>query len=396
MATSFEKVWQSSTNNLATAGTSSGKYGVWFIKAFLTGQIGGLTQGLWTLVQSCGRTGYSTTNNSDFAVTGDGSAAIVDNGTGGTWGSVWNGTAEAKLYWDTTNRTSPQFAGTANVTCHSWCVLKSPVMTSGASYYLILDCIGADDGASSVYLCKTMPTGGSVIRRPWSTDDTGFDAFGNAGSIGAGSVVSEVARYGNMWDAFSNRHGASNTAGTVRYHAGLASDGAFWIVSGRTAVGKFDSALIVQEMGDPYLSDPWPAVIYRDCSLTYGISLVVGTLVNSWSPYFKSRQSGSTCVLKAGFVSYSRSTTNIDAFSGGYDTWPAFISGIDSVFTAWVDSAVFLLNTSPMTRRGRLVDISFQLGVAGGTCEPGTPPYASMVAGHVWLPLGTQTVVPAM
>jgi hypothetical protein len=114
---------------------------LWYVKAWLTGQIGGATRGLWTVVGS-----------SDGATAGmDG----VDR-----WGAVYDGTKLIRAA-----------AGNA----HSWMVLRSPGITAGGltsvPFYMIIEW-SASDVAPTFYGCKALPTGGTITARPTSTDET--------------------------------------------------------------------------------------------------------------------------------------------------------------------------------------------------------------------------------
>jgi hypothetical protein len=172
---------------------------LWYVKAWLTGQIGGATRGLWTVVGS-----------SDGATAGmDG----VDR-----WGAVYDGTKLIRAA-----------AGTA----HSWMVLRSPGITAGGltnvPFYMIIEW-SASDVAPTFYGCKALPTGGTITARPTSTDETL--------NFGPSQVT--------------------QAAGTPKLSALLASDGTFWFFFVMPGSGMIMSTLTFNVLADCRPTDLWP------------------------------------------------------------------------------------------------------------------------------------------
>jgi hypothetical protein len=164
----YERNWQfaPSFDSYAAPDIVSGaRRRLWQIKAFLMGQIGGATQGLWTCVGSS-----------------DGTTAALDGVD--RWGSTFDGT---KIV-----RASPGSA-------HSWLVLRSPVLASGIQVSLLLSFGSAQDFYATIGFAKAQFTGGSVTADPTSTDSW---------------TPISVAQFSYQTGAFTARmHGVLSTSG---------------------------------------------------------------------------------------------------------------------------------------------------------------------------------------
>lgn len=141
---------------------------LWSIKAFLKGEIGTNTQGLWTCVGSSDGVTFSATDNVD------------------RWGFPFD---PAKL------------VSASGATNHSWIILKSP--NSLGPYYMILDYFGSAVGTGThviIMVSSVAYSGGSLTARPTNTAE-----FGNTTAIqfSAGAALNKVHRVtdadGNFW-----------------------------------------------------------------------------------------------------------------------------------------------------------------------------------------------------
>jgi hypothetical protein len=135
----YERTWAFSFNNPSTptSVTLYTQYEMFNLKAMLTGQLGGLVTGLWSMYSSC-----------DSVSFGNGDA--VDH-----WGSTFDAT---------------KIVNGSGAAVRSWYVLKSPSI-AGSFWYLIVSWDVAT-GATYVssFMCKTAPTGGTTTACPTSTD----------------------------------------------------------------------------------------------------------------------------------------------------------------------------------------------------------------------------------
>ena len=203
----FEKKWQFDINRPygddTSALTDTEKYAIWYYKAFLTGQIGGATQALWTVVGS-----------SDGATAGmDG----VDR-----WGSPFDPTKIVYGY---------------GATAHSWVVLQSPLMNRH-TYYLLVAYNTSYTYAVNISLgVDSPPTGGSTTVNPTMVN---------------GTTVSVC-----------NFHHNTNP-GSIHMHGALAKDGSFSILVSRDNTGKFSSGFIVHLLANARPGDGYPVWMFMD------------------------------------------------------------------------------------------------------------------------------------
>jgi hypothetical protein len=109
-------IWQFDNNRSYTPSSTLDltKYQIWYLKAFLTGQIGGATQGLWTVVGSCGCT----------------------DGTVATLTGALDGVDRLGATFDPLKQVRGAVLGFS--TPASWIVLRSPVMSTGLQFYLCI------------------------------------------------------------------------------------------------------------------------------------------------------------------------------------------------------------------------------------------------------------------
>lgn len=131
----LEKTWQCDTNrfqNPLNNTPDSCTRVLWYLKAFLKGEVGGATSGLWTCAGS-----------SDSATAG---MDATDR---------WTGTYDAT-----------KLINAAPGTDHSWMVLQHPTL----GWQVCIDYTGAQYQLSFVYSLAGF-TGGSITNRPTATDE---------------------------------------------------------------------------------------------------------------------------------------------------------------------------------------------------------------------------------
>src|SRR5574343_449937 len=159
MAMTFEKTWAFDTNRQYTPASAVDitRRMMWYLAATLTGNVGGLTQGLWTLRASSDSVsaGYDTTDRWNLA-------------------GVYDGT---------------KIVRGVN---HSWIVLRSPSI-NGYQWEMLLSFSTAADAAFRISFSRGAFTGGNITSSPTnatyqyfpvsSTPGTATDATINDGLV---------------------------------------------------------------------------------------------------------------------------------------------------------------------------------------------------------------------
>jgi hypothetical protein len=141
----YERNWAFSFDNdysIATLSEGS-RYQMWALKALLLGQLGGFTQGLWTVYGS-----------SDGVTAG---MDAVDR-----WGSTYDSTKLVR-------------ANSTDGLPRSWIVLMSPLM-NGYNFYLNIAYDQGLDSHAGTWLSKIAPTGSSATATPTATTQWAFFA----------------------------------------------------------------------------------------------------------------------------------------------------------------------------------------------------------------------------
>lgn len=145
MTTAFEQTWQQD-NNRAVASESTvvlqAKWVQWYIKAFLKGEIGGASQGLWTCAGSS-----------------DSVAAGMD--ASDRWTSTFDSTKIVRAN---------------GAVAHSWIVLQSPAGLGDGPWYMLIDYNTSVDSQTNISFSKTAFTGGSITAAPTSTTSWSYAA----------------------------------------------------------------------------------------------------------------------------------------------------------------------------------------------------------------------------
>lgn len=162
--TTFEQTWQEDNNRVPSDQTTVAlqcKSMLWWMKAFLKGEIGGASVGLWTC-----------TGSSDSATAGiDG----VDR-----WTASFDGTKIVRAN---------------GAVAHSWIVLYN----AGLGAYLLIDWNTASDHQALFYISKTAFTGGSITAAPTSSTSWSYTSqqFTNS-SITAAHMFGLLAEDGDF------------------------------------------------------------------------------------------------------------------------------------------------------------------------------------------------------
>ena len=191
----YERTWQFmgiQGPRVAASAADGASYGVWMLKVMLTGEVGGINAGLWTVHGSC-----------------DGSTAAMD--AVDRWGSTY-------AVGNVAYTTNPILA-------HGWIVLKRNFTVYSTTYTVYLTLIAADTIAGNymrytVIAALAAPTGGSTTVNPTQTQVI-FQNYSNTG----GQVVYQAD--------FSN---------TRRWYGGINSIGDFWFaetIAGEVCVGWY-------------------------------------------------------------------------------------------------------------------------------------------------------------
>jgi hypothetical protein len=180
----YERSWSFSFDNFYTATSQLDycRWQFWALKALLTGQLGGLTQGLWTMYASCDSVTAGTMNDG------------VDR-----WGSTYTPANIVR--------------GTA-AAVRSWYVLKSPTM-NGVTVYVTFSFDGTDDRSATLMHSIVAPTGGTTTARPTASgerpfsDSLGLALYWNGAGFGLTSVNLSLSTTGDFI-FFAFRSGATS------------------------------------------------------------------------------------------------------------------------------------------------------------------------------------------
>lgn len=419
MATIFEKTWQFGFNQQMSA-TNTGKHGVWFVKAFLKGDIlAPLNEGLWLTDHSCdgttagtagdgidrwGAQGSTTANSGSacsFDSPGDLAGSMRLTGlTGMTTDSVGkfltiSGAADANnnsktntpwrivkyvsatsvdiynpnasfgdgnngsIVWQERNAyTFDQSKLVFSATTRSWFVLYNPFL----NHYLTIDCVSAAQTQIVLCLSKTAPTGGTTTARPTATDEYGRTSIFNFISNNTGTTV--------WW-----------------WHAALATTGDFTLLGTKGGgSGNIEQAVIVQALADAKAADDYPVVMYLNFSNGTQEALDVGPM-NTTTNWFGRRFDGAAVL--ANLVPLEPSS---ESLASVFDE----IGTSDFVDSRFDDAPVYMFNNTAAnyTLKGRLADIRrAPSSMVSGFCEPNPQAPDSVILGDYWFPANAAPVL---
>lgn len=333
MPTTFEKTWQTALNvtpsdNTTVAGLS--KSYLWFVKAFLKGEVGGATAGLWTCVGS-----------SDSATAGmDGTDR---------WGATYDGTKIVRA---------------SGAVAHSWIVLRSPNFTAGGiaavPFHMTIDYSGTLDYQTVFVFSKAAPTGGTITARPTATDEWVHTAA--QGQINDNAI--------NPW----------------KFDGWLATDGNFALGAARTTIGFMAVAQMFQVLSNANANDLYPASSF----VNYLASGVGGftQINNNW----RGRAADGSAAFAAGAMAVPRgagsadpvsgmSTAAGDATIGKYLRLPTWLYVTDANLQSVRGRFVDLVEAGPATT------------VNQGNVEPAVGAPVSTILGYLWFPVNGTAVV---
>ena len=358
MAT-LEKTWQSMMNLTITPvdNLDLSRQLLWNIKAFLKGEVGGATQGLWTHYAS-----------SDSVTAG---IDATDR-----WLAAYDGTKIVRAA-----------AGVA----HSWIVLKSPSL-AGYNWYLIIDFVGTTNYAARFVWCRTAPTGGSITARPTSTDEFAtVKTSPTPGTIQLNDLSTITPHY---------------------IHAGLATDGCFWLAEVKQGSGLVCFAMISSLLDTTGIDARYPFYGYAAYNATANYGAAHPSTFGN--PSSNATSGGSGCMRHPDGASSTITAatgcpclTTGDASGAAYWFGPyatAWVTtGITPGYDPWnaryMDFPVYLASVSfvgssltTIAFRGRLPD--FAWGAANqGTVDPiSGSSYTSTMIGNLWMPCTGSTV----
>lgn len=133
----YENSWQFDLNRYYSASShrDQAKYFMWLLAARLTGKVGNLTQGLWTVYASSDGVTYGVDTVDRLGIK---TAYQAD---------------------------SSKFVRAEGSRPHSWIVLKSPFV-NGSYWYMCMSYNTIDDGSIKVYFSKIEPFSGNLLTTP--------------------------------------------------------------------------------------------------------------------------------------------------------------------------------------------------------------------------------------
>jgi len=333
--TTFEQTWQIDPNrspaNESTHALQSRSI-MWWIKAFLKGEQGGATQGLWTCAGS-----------SDAATAGmDG----VDR-----WTASFDST---KIV-----RATPGNA-------HSWIVLQSPAGLGGGPWYMCIDYSATVEYQTSVFFSKTAFTGGSTTARPTSTTEW---AAPPGGTTPSQFIITSLQG--------------------VRMNGLLSTSGDFHIrFSRQSGSGFMNFAFSFIALTNTKSTDAhngWSLWQFLDGSP--GVCSRPAWSTSSGWPW-RGRNKDNTVTVDASIIAPHIGATHAFADISGTD-------GTDNLYGDF-PMYLQVVTAAQKSQRGRIRDLMWAPDNAPNQVEPPTgPPYQSVILGAVWHPWPA-SVTPAL
>lgn len=344
-----ERTWQYDVNRVWTPASAveHTRYQMWYLKAFLKGEIGGAASGLWTCVGSSDAVTANVSDNTD------------------RWGSPYNGAKIVRAN-----------AGTA----HSWIVLKSPNFTAGGisatPFYMLLDFGTTADANIVIAYSKVGFTGGTTLARPTATDEWGV------GQI-AGLVPTSLA------------YNDGSASAPYRVHGILCTDGSFCFLHSKDGSGVFQTIQVFSVLANVKAADAYP-VFTLFCATPSGWP--VDTAKGIATPTFASayctgrNYAGTVCSLPVLVPGGGGTTTpHLVYHQTGTGTWSQADGADGSMpdFPFWVATSG---GSNLDGIKGRLQDFALCpvpgniAGLPIGAVEPASGTITSVNLGGVWAP----------
>jgi len=298
-----------------------------------------------------------------------------------------------------TDRWSASASGTFNVSkivaaaegvAHSWYVLRSPGnfggLGGGVYFYFTVNVVSAT--APTIWLAKTLPTGGTNTARPTSTDEVQLN------TVGLDATWASSSQY--------------------RIHLSTATAGDWWFLTSRDTAANFYQVIGVTALKDTKSGDLFPVV--GASSSNYWTCL-------SWD-FAKVLCSGTTTTVKgrsrlnAANVNYTvvpslyiQSTSSFCDLLGhvqspdgsacalSYKLPGSSLAGADAEDSRYVDFPMYMVANTVgyVSLRGRFADLRWAPTLSNLTVAPSTPNYTAVVYGtaygaKTWFPWVTSEV----
>ncbi len=341
MATTYEKTWAFDMNRAITPASALDltRRTMWHIAAALTGNLGGLASGLWTLYASS------------------------DSSTAGT-----DSTDRWKLLSAAYDGTKIVRGATTSV--HSWIVLASPSM-AGVVWYMVLSFNTAADTSIRITFHKVAPTGGSTTATPTSASTSMWCPHAN----------------GAATDYIVNAGATDNS----RFSVGLTSAGDFYYLQNKQGANLANFCVIFSTISNSKTNDAykvWASVSYHATSLNQ--------VVSNFGNFTYGSTAGNTYGQKAdGLGTIVFNPLMLPAITS--NTAPVLFTHtaadvIDSTFAdfpLWITTGS-VGGTAPTSIRGRLADFACTpyatAALAEGSGSPASGAIDSAKTGHMWFP----------
>ncbi len=336
MSTTFEKTWAFDMNRAITPANALDltRRTMWHIAAALTGNLGGLTTGLWTLYASS------------------------DSSTAGT-----DSTDRWKLLSAAYDGTKIVRGATTSV--HSWIVLASPSM-AGVVWYMVLSFNTAADTSIRITFHKVAPTGGSTTVTPTSSSTSMWCPT----SSGAAT------------DYIVNAGATDNS----RFSVGLTSAGDFYFLMNKQAANIANFVVIFSTISNSKTNDlykVWSYVSYSTTQLNTPVANFGMFSHGAASTTWGQKADGSGTIVTNGCLSLA---VNVAEFI------PIVADVIDSTyadFPLWITTGS-AGGTMPTSIRGRLADFAIAPYAAANLPEGSVAPLSGAIdsskTGRMWFP----------
>ncbi len=321
----------------AASALDSMRHIMWSWAAYLTGNLGTLVSGYWTL--------YASSDS-------------VTSGTDATDRWVLLGPYDGT-----------KLVRAAEGVAHSWIVLKSPTTYGGSYYYLILSLGSAADTAVRISVSKTAPTAGSTTATPGATDQWWP---GNGSRAAVDSTI------------------CANAVDITRTSIGLATDGSFWFATVKSGAGLVNGMHMFNVLADSNAADLYPVILHTD---------YVATGAARQNSYFFGGSSSTGIGMASlhptnGTPIYSANSTLLPFMSsGGGGSLILNLAAADVLSSKYIDWPIYVFsgtNVTATSLRGRIADFAYCphsiATLAEGSVAPAVGGVDSTRIGNLWVP----------